>query len=147
MDKISALSRKKEVPTYVATILLIIIFGYTATNKLISHDRFQFQLHLIPVSFIARNAFFISLVIPLIELVLTIALCLNRYRLPGLFGATTLLGLFQIYLVALMVNYKNLPCTCAGISPELSWIDHIILNTLLISLSILAIRRNAKLKF
>jgi uncharacterized membrane protein YhaH (DUF805 family) len=139
MNIFRALSRKKDFPTNIAAILLITIFGYTSTNKLISHDRFQFQLQLIPISLIARNAFLVSVVVPLAEFGLAIALCLRRYRIPGLFGATALLGVFQIYLVALMVSYKDLPCACAGISFELSWTGHLILNALLIAVSIFAL--------
>ncbi|NRF41241.1 MauE/DoxX family redox-associated membrane protein [Pedobacter foliorum] len=140
------LFKKNEFITQVSALLLIVLSSYTAMNKLIYQDRFAFQLQLIPWSVITKNASLIGISIPLIQLTIALMLCFGRYRLFGLLGALILLSVFEIYLITLIWNYENLPCSCGGISAHLNWTSHIIINAILITTSAYVIWRNYGLK-
>lgn len=139
--------KKTEFTTQMTALFLILLFGYTAMNKLIYQDRFTFQLQLIPLSFITKNASFVSIIIPFIQLSITFALCFRRYRVAGLLGACILLSIFEIYIITLMWKYDNLPCSCGGISSQLGWTSHLIINAILIINSGYVIQKNNGFKF
>jgi uncharacterized membrane protein YhaH (DUF805 family) len=132
------------------SLILVLLFAYTAANKLYNHDRFVFQLQLVPVHLVQISAAYLSFTAPVAELALAIALCIKRYHFIALASSLALLLLFEIYLSVLVLTNKILPCSCAGVIPNLSWDEQIIFNAFLICITcygvLIAKKTNYKIK-
>jgi hypothetical protein len=114
-------------------MFLILLFSYTASSKLIEHDRFVFQMKLSPLSPIRTFAPFLSWVVPIVELgitaILTIELLMTEHLLKkGLWASLILISLFEIYITAMLFSGKDLPCACGGIISLMSWKGHELFN-------------------
>ncbi len=123
----------------VVAMFLILLFSYTASNKLIEHARFVFQMRLSPLSPIRMFAPFLSWAVPIVELgittILTIELFMTEHLLnKGLWASLILVSLFEIYITAIFFSGKDLPCACGGIISLLSWKGHALFNGLVIIL-------------
>lgn len=115
------------------SLLFIFLFTYTALSKILSFAVFQIQLQLNPL--LSAYASFLSWFIILTEIIITILLFFRQTNLLGLFGALLLMLAFTTYISILFIGKYDLPCTCGGLIKNLSWTNHLILNS---SLTILA---------
>jgi uncharacterized membrane protein YphA (DoxX/SURF4 family) len=111
----------------IISALLIILFIYTGLNKLLDHNKFQFQLGQSP--FIEPMAGFISIALPAGELVIAALLIFKRTRLPGLYASIFLMALFTAYVYIMLRFSYDLPCSCGGVLEALSWESHLIFNS------------------
>lgn len=119
------------------TVLYIILFLYTGINKLMDFRVFEKQLD---ASLILRP--FAKLIVyglPLLEFTLVLLLIVPRWRLKGLHMSTGLMILFTLYIIFILISSTKQPCSCGGIISEMSWPQHIIFNTVLTILAIIAI--------
>lgn len=124
--------------------LLILLFGYTASSKLITRDVFETVLSGTP--FISKGAAFLAWLVPLSELVIVLLLIFPLSRLWGFYTSLILLSAFTIYLLLMLATASRLPCSCGGIISSLSWNVHIAVNAAFICIAIVGIkneRRNA----
>lgn len=104
----------------------VLLFVYTAISKLSDHQNFQDQLF-----FITQNAWMaavLALGVPLAELAIALALCINKGRRAGLFAFVSLLCCFTAWIIYLLLSDRNLPCTCGGVISSLTWKQHLLLN-------------------
>ena len=124
----------------IVRFLLILLFAYTATSKIIGHHRFIFQMELAPVPFIKSVAPLLGWVIPIIELLIVSGLLTKRFRLPGLLASLFLLIVFEIYITAMLLSGSHLPCTCGGIVSQMGWKQHLIFNAIFIVGGVLSIK-------
>lgn len=117
--------------------ILVFLFLYTGVSKYLSFHAFQTVLG--ESTIISKHAHYIALILPALEIITTILLTIPKMRIWGLYVSLALLLSFTAYLIY-MVNYApNLPCSCGGIIQQLSWSQHIILNSLLSLATITAI--------
>jgi hypothetical protein len=127
----------------IVSILLLLLFAYTATSKMLDYDKFVFQMKLAPLPLMQWAAPTLGWLMPLIELIiagmLVIGLLHYPYRLTGIYAALILLIVFEIYISFMLLSGKNLPCTCGGIISKMTWTQHLIFNGLFIIISTLAI--------
>lgn len=124
------------------TWLLIVLFVYTALNKLADHSFFLAQLHFYPL--IHSSANFISWIIPCAELLVASLLFFPSSRKTGLIGSLTLLLIFTSYLIMMIIYSPDLPCSCGGVIASLSWKQHIVFNVVFSTLTLLAILSNKR---
>lgn len=110
----------------ITTLLLIILFVYTALAKLWDYTNFQFGLSESPV--IAPFAGFIAWALPITELLVAVLLAIPVFRLAGLYASFVLLLLFTVYIAAMLGFAKEIPCSCGGVLEEMSWGMHIVFN-------------------
>ncbi len=121
-----------------ACFILVLLFMYTGCSKLLTRQTFANQLaHSIPSPTITG---LLSWMIPLTEIITAILLAITATRLRALYAALYLLVIFTAYISFLLLTDKNLPCSCGGIIAALNWEQHLVLNLLLLTLSITAIR-------
>lgn len=123
----------------------ILLFIYTAINKFLSHQIFRLSLEKFPLLNLAAS--FLSWAIPAMELVIALLLLLPRFRKRGLMAALGLMILFTGYMVYMLITSSHLPCSCGGVINNLSWHQHLWLNSLLIILAALAIFLTKRLNF
>lgn len=125
-----------ETITFIAAILQILLFGYAAVSKMAEYDRFVAQMKLVPVPVIQHLAVTLGWLIPLIEIIIVLLLCSDRWRNGGLFASFLLLLSFEIYISAMMLSGLELPCTCGGLISKLQWGEHLVFNALFMLISI-----------
>jgi hypothetical protein len=119
------------------TVLFTILFLYTAISKLQEYTIFKEQIATSPI--LAPFAGIIAVLLPLIELLVTLLLIIPKWRLKGLYTSSFLMIIFTIYIIAILALNKKLPCSCGGVIELLSWRGHIIFNIAFIILGILGI--------
>ncbi|MHA7865006.1 MauE/DoxX family redox-associated membrane protein [Flagellimonas marinaquae] len=119
------------------SLLLTLLFAYTAVSKLIELDTFQWRLERIP--FIAPYASLISWSVPFLELIIAGLLWLPRYKIMALYASFMLLGIFTLYIVLVLKFSDSIPCSCGGVISALGWTDHILLNVSFMVLALLGI--------
>ncbi|MEO6129999.1 MAG: MauE/DoxX family redox-associated membrane protein [Ferruginibacter sp.] len=106
--------------------LLIALFVYTGTSKLLDHTNFEFALSRFPL--LSPVYVLLSWFIPIAELGIGILLFFKRSRLTGFFLSLITMIIFTVYLVYAYWLSGNRPCTCGGILRNLSWPVHIAIN-------------------
>lgn len=114
--------------------VLVFLYIYTGLSKYQSLNTFQVVLG--KSILIKAYSIPISLVLPGFEILLAIALAIPKTRRLGFLTSAYLLSAFTLYLLYMIKFSPKLPCSCGGIISQLSWRQHIILNTILIATSI-----------
>ncbi|WP_127139870.1 MauE/DoxX family redox-associated membrane protein [Flagellimonas marinaquae] len=112
------------VPT--ASFLLVLLFVYTATSKLLDLDTFEWRLAQMP--HLSTHADLLQWGVPFSELTITGLLLSPKFRILGLYASFALLGLFSIYIIAVLASDHPTPCSCGGIISTLGWREHILFN-------------------
>jgi len=128
---------RKELAIRIISALLMLLFTYAGLSKLAEHALFNVQLKGFPV--IGGYAHFLSLFVPIAELVTVCLLFFPRTNLYGLYLSLFMLLVFTIFLVVLLAFDKSLPCSCGGVIAKLSWKEHMVFNLIFLSISITGI--------
>lgn len=106
--------------------LLIFLFVYTASSKLIGHNSFVFTLSQSPL--LKQFSIPLSWVIPLAEIIISCFLFVPRLRKIGLLLSVLLMTVFTIYISYMIAFTPQLPCSCGGVIKSLTWWEHLLLN-------------------
>lgn len=119
------------------TAVLLFLFVYTALNKLFDFNFFRATLSTQPA--IGKSAYWVSWMIIIPELMISILLFIPRYRMIGLICSVFLLMVFTMYIVYMLFKYPHLPCSCGGVISKMSWAQHMFFNIALIVLGSAAV--------
>lgn len=128
---------RRPVITDIIAGLLIFLFVYTSLSKLYELSLFQSVLEQSPL--IGSKAVFISWLIPISELSISLLLFVPRTRLLGFYGSFILMLIFTIYIGYMLTNTSTLPCSCGGILKQLTWKQHFVFNIVFTLLSLAGI--------
>ena len=115
--------------------LLIVLFVYTASSKLLDWKTFRGQMHNQPLP----RSFTDILIwaIPILEIIASVLLAIKSGRLYGLYLSFLLMLTFTLYVAIIVVGvFSRIPCSCGGVFRNMSWHSHLILN---VGLSFLAL--------
>ncbi|WP_431609256.1 DoxX family protein [Chryseobacterium sp. 'Rf worker isolate 10'] len=126
---------KKINPQIPVTIgyFFILLFCYAAVSKLLDFENFQLQLAQSPL--LSAFAGFISYAVIIVELIISLLLCVPKTRIMGLYASLSLMSGFTIYIF-LILNYSDfIPCSCGGILEKLGWTEHLIFNMICVALA------------
>lgn len=115
----------------------IILFTYAAVSKLLDFNTFQNQLGQSPL--LSAYAHWVVWIVPISEILIALLLCINRFRVLGLYGFYGLMIMFTTYIVIILNFTSFTPCSCGGILEKLDWTEHLIFNLVFIVLSGIAI--------
>lgn len=113
--------------------LLIVLFSYTASAKLLDQAVFASVLSQSP--YLRPYADLLSWMVPLVEIFIIALLILPRFRWAGLVSSFILLAAFTVYIALMLLFSPHLPCMCGGIISAMSWELHLITNLVLAALS------------
>src|ERR1051326_8539250 len=83
----------------IISALLILLFVYAATSKLLDYQKFQVQLSQSPM--LTAFSRWIALIIPAVEILIAAMLAIPRFRLIGLYASFSLLVMFTGYIIAI----------------------------------------------
>ncbi|MCH7411858.1 hypothetical protein MM213_00045 [Belliella sp. R4-6] len=118
--------------------VLVLVWVYTGIGKLTDFNSFRGAILNQP--FPNDIGEYVSILIPIIEVVLAILLINTRTRVIGLVGSIALLSAFSTYVGLVWVgSFERVPCGCAGIIEQLGWKAHFILNLSLLILAMIGI--------
>ena len=117
--------------------LLILLLAYTGFSKLSDHTRFHSVMVTMP--YLKHAEPLLSWSLPVVELVIALLLCTNRFKLQALAASLVLLGAFTIYLIVMKISGMHLPCSCGGVIQYLSWTQHIFFNLFFILMAMIGI--------
>ncbi len=121
----------------VINYLFVLLFVYAAISKLLDFNTFQNQLGQSPL--LSTYAHWVVWAVPLSEILIAILLCINRFRILGLYGFYGLMVMFTTYIIIILNFTSYTPCSCGGVLEELGWTEHLIFNIVFIILSVLSI--------
>lgn len=117
----------------VSKFLLILLFAYTGSSKLLVHQLFLSQL--LNIEMFKGFAEPISFLLPGIELAIAILIAIDRMQIIGLWLAAFLMLVFTIYVAGMLLLKSNLPCTCGGVISSMTWRQHLWFNIFFTMLS------------
>jgi len=128
----------------ISTALFILLFIYTAANKIWKFSNFDWVLSTLPG--IGSYHTLIAYSVPVAELITSVLLIFNPTKRIGLFLSMLLMLFFSSYLLFILQYSKELPCNCGGVLSQLSWKQHIIFNLCFLLLALISLRFTAQLK-
>jgi uncharacterized membrane protein YphA (DoxX/SURF4 family) len=126
------------------SFLFIILFLYTGISKLMEYSVFKEQIAENPI--LQPFASYIAWSLPLTEFLVSLMLIIPRWRLKGLYASLALMIAFTVYIGAIMIFNKELPCSCGGIISLLSWDGHLIFNSIFILLAYIGVRLERQIR-
>lgn len=130
------MSRKWLIETI--ALLLFILLIYAASSKLIDYKLFSFQIDSQP--FDNRYTPWIVFGVPVAEFLIAGLLIFKRTLLAGLWASLGIIVLFSGYIILAQLNvFGQVPCSCAGIIPRASWMQHLFFNLFFVLISIAGI--------
>ena len=142
--RISLIWLKKETIVEVIALLFVILFLYTGISKLMEYAVFKEQMADSPV--LKPIAPFMAWALPITEFLVSLLLFIPRLRLKGLYASLVLMAAFTLYIIAIMIFNKELPCSCGGIIELLSWRGHLVFNSVFIVLAFTGILLEKKIR-
>lgn len=110
-----------------AAALLLLLWAYAATSKLLDFDRFRGELlnQAIP----HEAAYPLSWLLPLSELSAAGLLLFPNTSRAGFLLSAVLLTLFSGYIGLVLLGFwERIPCSCGGVLRHLSWRAHLVFN-------------------
>lgn len=121
----------------IISLLYIVLFVYAAFNKILDFENFQVQIAQSPL--LSSFATWISWLVPILELTISVLLCIPKMRLLALYCSFSLMFMFSIYIVTMLNFSPFVPCSCGGILDNFSWNQHLIFNVIYTVIAIPAI--------
>ena len=109
------------------TTILIILWAYTASSKLLDFSSFRAQMLIqaIPV-WLAQTLVYI---IPCFELLAVALLYYHKTKIIGLILSLVLLLVFTGYIGLVILNvFDHIPCSCGGVLRSMGWNIHLAFN-------------------
>lgn len=116
---------KKKILNIIA-ILLSAIFVYSGLIKILTYKNYLEEIEQSPLLKMAFGS--IPWVVPTIELIVSVLLLLNRYRLIALIISLLLYLIFIIYLIINYYSPYDVKCGCGGVLETLPLSVHLLLN-------------------
>jgi uncharacterized membrane protein YphA (DoxX/SURF4 family) len=113
-------------------VLFVFLFVYAAVNKLLDVQKFTAQIGQSPL---LTSFGWIAWFIPLIEIIISIALCFRLTRVIALYASFSLMTIFSAYIVSILNFSYYVPCSCGGILEMLGWKEHLIFNLVFVLLA------------
>ncbi len=110
----------------ISSSLLILLFVYTASSKLMNFHSFVIVLSKSPL--INSYAHLVAIALPFVELTISALLFIPKHREKGFLFSSFLMFFFTIYIAYMLAFAPNLPCSCGGVLQTLGWKNHLIFN-------------------
>jgi len=127
----------RKIAVDIVVFSYILLFVYAALTKLLDYQKFVVQLG---QSHILTNyAQVLAVVVPFIELGISLMLIFPKTRLKGLYAAFGLMVMFTTYIVLASRFSDYVPCSCGGVLEGMTWTQHLIFNTVFVLLALIGI--------
>ena len=127
------LLQKTNIIDKISKILLILLFAYSGSSKLLGHQLFLAQLK--QIDMLKAVAWPVSFLLPALEILTVIFLAIDRIQVIGLWLAAFMMTTFSFYVAAMLLLRSSLPCTCGGLISSMTWKEHLLFNIFFMALS------------
>ena len=127
------LLQKTNIIENISKFLLILLFAYAGSSKLLGHQLFLSQL--MQIEMLKGFAEPISFLLPILEILTSIFLTIDKMQITGLWLAAFLMTIFTIYIAGMLILKSSLPCTCGGVISLMTWKQHLLFNIFFMLLS------------
>ncbi|RAJ06690.1 hypothetical protein LX64_01817 [Chitinophaga skermanii] len=127
--------KRKQLFVEIVIALLVLLFVYTGSDKLLNRAIFSAQLAQSPWDLLKHNRELFSWIVPILELVVALLILLKKTKTIGLLMAGIAMLSFTLYVGIMLGTHQHLPCSCGGIIRYLSWSQHLIFNSIFTILS------------
>lgn len=129
---------KRQVVLESISALLIMLFMYASVSKFLDFRTFMMQMNNQPFPHALTP--FIVWIVPISEILISVAVIFERTRLLGFYASLILMSLFTIYTgVVLMHFFSYIPCSCGGVISKLTWRQHLVFNLFFVLVSAVGI--------
>jgi uncharacterized membrane protein YphA (DoxX/SURF4 family) len=118
-------------------LLFALLFIYAATSKLFDFENFTIQLGQSPL--LSAFAGWISITVPVLEIIIAVSLLIKPLRVPALYASYLLMVMFTAYIYIILNYSAFVPCSCGGILEKMTWEEHLVFNSFFIILAVIAI--------
>ena len=132
---------KKAILVDIIAALFILLFTYAAVSKLIDFQKFRVQLGQSPL--LTAFAGSIAWIIPSLEILISILLITERFKLLGLYASFSLMTMFSTYIILITQFSIYIPCSCGGILEHLTWNQHLLFNICFLSFALAGLFLNS----
>ncbi len=127
----------------VAQFMLIVLWIYAAFSKLLNYELSKNEM--LNQVFPYPVALTLAWLIPAIEILTALLILMPKATYYGFWASLILLISFTLYIILGLFNlYPRMPCSCAGIIPELSWSKHLLINFFFLAITLIAIITNRR---
>ena len=136
-------SMKNPLFLRIFSAMVVLVFSYTAMNKIVDWQQFRVTLNKSP--YLHDWAKVLSIVVPLSELMTVFLILVRRTMLFGMYAAFFLMAVFTSYVFVMLRYSYFLPCSCGGIVSAMNWNQHLAFNlvlTILIASAIFKIEKS-----
>jgi putative oxidoreductase len=125
--------KTRNIILMMCSLAYIMTYVYAAVSKLLLFQVFVLQINQQP--FDDKYTPLLVILIPMVEIMLTLMLIIPTFKRLGLYLSTGLMLCFTIYIVLIELNYfGGVPCSCAGVIPSFTWPQHLIFNLVLLAI-------------
>lgn len=129
--------------TFIITRLFMLLFLYSAADKLYDLEKFRVQLGQSPI--LTTIAAFVAWFIPFIEIIIAVLVIIPKTAVLGLYASFNLMVMFTAYIFVIMNYSAYIPCSCNGILEGASWSQHLAFNIGCVLLALIGILMKAKI--
>jgi putative oxidoreductase len=125
----------KSVIPEIIVFLLVLLWIYTASSKLMDFHHFKVQIHnqTIPPAV----ADILTYALPPAEILAALLLVFHPTRPAGFIVSTFLMIVFTAYIGLVLLNFfGRVPCSCGGVLRIMNWKQHFLFNLFFLLLTI-----------
>lgn len=127
--------KRKRIMFNIVIILLLALWIPVSIDKIT--DFAAFKNDMLNQPFSDKLGYVLIYTLPGLELLIALALVMEKFRKVGLMLSTVLMTAFTGYIaVALMGAWEELPCGCGSVISGMSWTQHFFFNLFFLFLSI-----------
>ena len=125
---------QRKLIVQIATALLIILWVYTGSSKLLDFDEFRLQLALQTLPVWSKKILLYSL--PELELLIGALLVFAKTQHAALWASMILMTVFTGYVgLAIFGGFVHVPCSCGGVIKAMGWKLHFVFNLFFLMLT------------
>ncbi|QHS56558.1 hypothetical protein GWR56_13775 [Mucilaginibacter sp. 14171R-50] len=126
-----------------APALLILLFAYAATSKLMDLNLFRHEMY--NQNFPKEIAGALIVLIPAAEILAILLLLISKWQVAGLLFSVLLMTAFTGYTALVLAGYwDRVPCSCGGVLQNMSWTAHFFFNLFFLALAAAALAQRYK---
>jgi uncharacterized membrane protein YphA (DoxX/SURF4 family) len=129
---VKILTNHKSLLPDLVSAFMVFLLVYTGTSKFKHLPVFNSQLR--ETKLYNGVEQLLTWTIPFAEILVAILLIVPSTRKLGLLLSAVLLSFFTVHLLLVIVSSGPIPCSCGGIFNGLTWIQHLVLNAVLLAL-------------
>lgn len=129
---------KRRVIIYLSASLLILLFILTGAEKVLDFQQFRDKMS--GQVFTSGFLVMVTYLVPSSEIACVMLLLFPYTRLAGFILSTAMLAAFTVYITLVLLQvFEKHPCPCGGPLKHLTWTQHLIFNSVFLSISILGL--------